>query len=1449
AKIQRDETRMHAEMERSEASDVATIKAAMEAMAESARREQEELLRDEKEERYTIQEDERRLRRNITRQSAELSLDVSMQHVQQRGKEDAQRELDMLRVALESTAVETTSRARLNLVVTEELRARDSLCSDEASERAMHAAEERRERVEVATWDSEQQLRLFEQLMDLARDEQQHRAKIQRDETRMHAEMERSEASDVATIKAAMEAMAESARREQEELLRDEKEERYTIQEDERRLRRNITRQSAELSLDVSMQHVQQRGKEDAQRELDMLRVALESTAVETTSRARLNLVVTEELRARDSLCSDEASERAMHAAEERRERVEVATWDSEQQLRLFEQLMDLARDEQQHRAKIQRDETRMHAEMERSEASDVATIKAAMEAMAESARREQEELLRDEKEERYTIQEDERRLRRNITRQSAELSLDVSMQHVQQRGKEDAQRELDMLRVALESTAVETTSRARLNLVVTEELRARDSLCSDEASERAMHAAEERRERVEVATWDSEQQLRLFEQLMDLARDEQQHRAKIQRDETRMHAEMERSEASDVATIKAAMEAMAESARREQEELLRDEKEERYTIQEDERRLRRNITRQSAELSLDVSMQHVQQRGKEDAQRELDMLRVALESTAVETTSRARLNLVVTEELRARDSLCSDEASERAMHAAEERRERVEVATWDSEQQLRLFEQLMDLARDEQQHRAKIQRDETRMHAEMERSVADGMLACGAQSEGADSFEVASSGCDCVFRPSGADCASFSPDVCRGGGVLPLDVDFPVGLACSAHGSTSAEAISVDYTSFLRIVGSDALGESSLWNTVDDDGGVVFGDVCAGGDDVGIDVNGVESAHISRGCSTVLNAGGVGATAEVYALDEKWRDGTTVSAEPPRIPASRICRTCFSTDTSRCARCGTMVCSHCIPSGSFRQCCTLHHLTIINKRCRVMTETRVHARWECRRLFRQFRLEQRMRRRRENVVNTRGFDVVVLTPGQKGDNSNLHEVKTPPRVTRRFLNQENDSEEDAAWKSHYLESWPSDSRQMPPCGLKQERFDEFNDAENSMNLKADNEPKTERKRATAFFVPLGNNAEPRRPKPPTPRNYVPGIIHNCTKAPQSKRAVSRMRFRRLRRQNATGNTKDTTLNSAAAGRNVQEHRAASSSKPRPQESWARQRPVQRQGAFITADPVRGITRSGPASNSWRRRNFRTKSRSPAVYGGKASACNFHGDRCGGAMALGRTYYDGNPVRSKGLAYVLDEEPPQRGYEPPPPTRLQSNRVVKSGVHSGEEHTRMGCQHEWEPDQQCVPLFEEFHESSSTPPWRPPFSRDPPPPRRNHRNTNIGGRTHRTLAPFPARQRLCHPRQRSAADLTRNASPGQACSRFHYNPLDDVDRAAFVGGPRGAQRRPPTSVAEPCITVHLFPPSSYGGGAGTSGRHPLRGPTARRHSSVPTGPHQLERLHLRGEQT
>ncbi|CBH16821.1 hypothetical protein, conserved, partial [Trypanosoma brucei gambiense DAL972] len=730
AKIQRDETRMHAEMERSEASDVATIKAAMEAMAESARREQEELLRDEKEERYTIQEDERRLRRNITRQSAELSLDVSMQHVQQRGKEDAQRELDMLRVALESTAVETTSRARLNLVVTEELRARDSLCSDEASERAMHAAEERRERVEVATWDSEQQLRLFEQLMDLARDEQQHRAKIQRDETRMHAEMERSEASDVATIKAAMEAMAESARREQEELLRDEKEERYTIQEDERRLRRNITRQSAELSLDVSMQHVQQRGKEDAQRELDMLRVALESTAVETTSRARLNLVVTEELRARDSLCSDEASERAMHAAEERRERVEVATWDSEQQLRLFEQLMDLARDEQQHRAKIQRDETRMHAEMERSEASDVATIKAAMEAMAESARREQEELLRDEKEERYTIQEDERRLRRNITRQSAELSLDVSMQHVQQRGKEDAQRELDMLRVALESTAVETTSRARLNLVVTEELRARDSLCSDEASERAMHAAEERRERVEVATWDSEQQLRLFEQLMDLARDEQQHRAKIQRDETRMHAEMERSEASDVATIKAAMEAMAESARREQEELLRDEKEERYTIQEDERRLRRNITRQSAELSLDVSMQHVQQRGKEDAQRELDMLRVALESTAVETTSRARLNLVVTEELRARDSLCSDEASERAMHAAEERRERVEVATWDSEQQLRLFEQLMDLARDEQQHRAKIQRDETRMHAEMERSEASDVATIKAAME-----------------------------------------------------------------------------------------------------------------------------------------------------------------------------------------------------------------------------------------------------------------------------------------------------------------------------------------------------------------------------------------------------------------------------------------------------------------------------------------------------------------------------------------------------------------------------------------------------------------------------------------------------------------------------------------------------------------------------------------------
>lgn len=41
-------------------------------------------------------------------------------------------------------------------------------------------------------------------------------------------------------------------------------------------------------------------------------------------------------------------------------------------------------------------------------------------------------------------------------------------------------------------------------------------------------------------------------------------------------------------------------------------------------------------------------------------------------------------------------------------------------------------------------------------------------------------------------------------------------------------------------------------------------------------------------------------------------------------------------------------------------------------------------------------------------------------------------------------------------------------------------------------NSRPTEEPKTEKKAAEAFFVPFGDSAEPRRPKPPTPCNYVP---------------------------------------------------------------------------------------------------------------------------------------------------------------------------------------------------------------------------------------------------------------------------------------------------------------------------------------------------------------------
>ncbi|KAH8620763.1 hypothetical protein ERJ75_000029800 [Trypanosoma vivax] len=357
-----------------------------------------------------------------------------------------------------------------------------------------------------------------------------------------------------------------------------------------------------------------------------------------------------------------------MYAAEERRARVDVATWESERQLLLVreavqreraqlalrEQLMSVASNEQRERADLQRDEARVHADMVRSEATEAAAIRAAIDA----ARRDVEELARDEKHERYTIHEDEREARRHILQRRAEVAHDAGVhqqllhsasglqllqamdtavaeftagaawiaheeqmarttlaqaerieqqvvaqsraQSQQREDSESVQRDLETMNIALELTAAATASRARMALVVAEELRARDVLCGEEASDRTMYAAEERRARVDVATWESERQLLLVreavqreraqlalrEQLMSVASNEQRERADLQRDEARVHADMVRSEATEAAAIRAAIDA----ARRDVEELARDEKHERYTIHEDEREARRHI-------------------------------------------------------------------------------------------------------------------------------------------------------------------------------------------------------------------------------------------------------------------------------------------------------------------------------------------------------------------------------------------------------------------------------------------------------------------------------------------------------------------------------------------------------------------------------------------------------------------------------------------------------------------------------------------------------------------------------------------------------------------------------------------------------------------------------------------------------------------------------------------
>ncbi|KEG06536.1 hypothetical protein DQ04_13441000 [Trypanosoma grayi] len=553
----------------------------------------------------------------------------------------------------------------------------------------------------------------------------------------------------------------------------------------------------------------------------------------------------------------------------------------------------------------------------------------------------------------------------------------------------------------------------------------------------------------------------------------------------------------------------------------------------------------------------------------------------------------------------------------------------------------------------------------------------------------------------------------------------------------------------------------------------------------------------------------------------------------PSSLPTERICPRCYRSDTTACAMCASRVCVYCGPAVAHSRCCEMQHLSAVNTRRRQLAEKQQQKKKE-QKLQQQQRWQQ-------------------LTDDEKVAGPSLRDAQNNAAAQRR---RDTGTSPLAVQRKLLPDESSADERQVDGDGEEEEEEEEeevmvvVDVAGRADSVSSAPEPKTERKRYEAFFVPLGSDAEPRRPKPPTPNNYVPGVFAATSKFPRPDRRSSPPVCRpRVHKQDA----------SAAAAQSTQQQqqyrRTASAPRERPA-TFASKQKQQRQehkqpftasalpvkeplmmGRFGSRsrgraaerrhmqDPLAGYGRSsspvylGVDPPAWsghvpRRSTRQYSPREPSIELDDELDYNTYDDPRG----LGRTYYDGKPVQTLGLNYPPDDVAASGSRSFGQQKQQQQQHRVAAAARRDEGHVNVS--------RECV--FAPTHHE--VPGAVPPRQRPEPSLYDHQRYDDYNTRTTPTLQELD--HRLRHLQQHRVFDRVDRRLPDEHCMRHHRHVNDDaVDYGRSTAG-RPTSHRPAPCPHEPCITVHLYP---------RSGRPDARGEASRSKSRVPSCQRQCSR--------
>ncbi|RNF26228.1 uncharacterized protein Tco025E_01502 [Trypanosoma conorhini] len=1156
----------------------------------------------------------------------------------------------------------------------------------------------------------------------------------------------------------------------------------------------------------------------DAQLHLADLHSTLETTTAASAWRARLSLVETEELRVRDGMYNDEAGEWLWWVTDERRQRIELASLETErlrqarEKERLLAKLRECEGSEGQRRVGVEREEARARAALVGDEARDAANAcKKGEQRVIEEARRERhasqsqrrrralEDLLQDEDDERHYICEDERDARRRLRHQALQHSCDIldkkrtspaKSEEPSKSGTTLASQNAGRSPVSDPSAAVfdeEWIRQKRLRELAREEelieaqmrLREAEIRIAEEAERRARSEEEKR-----VALAESERLLReaegRAEERIRRAREEAQRYAEQEMNRVRDASERQAAHAAALRAIEEEEKtAMVEAQLRAAERAL---KEAEGRAAEDVRRVKAE-----AEAFAAAEAQRVALESRRLLQEHREKQEEQLRQKDFEVQQRLRGI-----ELQAQEAILAAKAE--STRAAEEAQRRLEELEARYQGRAAAVDAAKASVRVAQQRMRELEesRQSTPQHPSMagcvETTTRNGEAVAAAAVQGyqgqpKDGYALTAVVCTNVIRAA-----------------IREAVEEVVKATKEAwHVTEEAEQrLRMERRRLRRREAERDRAEQELLDA--ENKGIRWGE---------------EEEE-----ETAKNWVGAGAEEEMFntPLEQSTTrhfQGKRIDKRPiyPQPPPDGGCAVCHRKDTvSPCVECGSQVCRYCGPAAPHRACCEQQYIDVVNVHRRRLSGERQeagHAKQDAEEI------------KGEESSLWEVEDIVDALPERT-------DVATSPLGVRRQLLPDEESE---ARTDDYDE--PRDEE------------DATNETRRSASTEAVDEPRTERKRYEAFFVPLTSDAEPRRPKPPTPRNYVPGVFTAASRFAKAERRcsppVGRARSNRHvdpaaekeARQRQPRFPGSAPKERPAFHANQKNHRQPCPRQPLTAlqrevkepllgllDPRLRRREAER---VVMQDPLSGFGRSSSPGHLGG--NFPAKPARPSqCTAGRISPikpsielyADFNEFAHRDPTGLERTYYAGRPVRPleqehdpEDLADTSHRYGARRQHQEQYRPRKLPSREDERHVNVSRERVFLTTYHEL-PDYAGTRRRQESVRYDAQ--------------RREECNV------HTTPTLHQLDQRLRHLQQHRVLSRSYERSPDSHCLRHHFHQESAMNcRPAAASS---TARRPTPCPHDPCITVHLFP-TTYAPTAArtTASRQRTRGGSSRRNTS------------------